>query len=152
MSHRFTSASKPAAQKSFVCCLSHFRTSVSTSSLSPQCLPPSCEPLYATNTSHRKEERFLYEYPLQWVLLPTKNENRTLLFRSIHLKHGQDFNYWNQPLNMRMRVCYLHCHEAGMCCYLVIHIENLLQPIYFHFDLFTDCPSCYICYGNEGAS
>jgi hypothetical protein len=25
----------------------------------------SCEPLYATNTSHRKQGPFLYEYPLQ---------------------------------------------------------------------------------------
>jgi hypothetical protein len=25
-------------------------------------LPPSCEPLYATNTSHRKQETFLYKY------------------------------------------------------------------------------------------
>jgi hypothetical protein len=33
---------------------------------------PSCELLYQTNTSHRKQETFLYEYPLQWVLLPTK--------------------------------------------------------------------------------
>jgi hypothetical protein len=41
----------------------------------------------------------------------------------------------NQPLNMRMRVCYLDCHEAGLCCYLVIHIEILLHPwqlFYFH--------------------
>jgi hypothetical protein len=31
--------------------------------------------------------------------------------------------------------CYLDCHEAGMCCYIVIHIENLLYPfqlLYFH--------------------
>jgi hypothetical protein len=28
---------------------------------------------------------------------------------------------------MRMRVCYLDCHEAGLCCYLVIHIEILLH-------------------------
>jgi hypothetical protein len=28
---------------------------------------------------------------------------------------------WNHPLNMRMRVCYLDCHEAGLCCYLVIY-------------------------------
>jgi hypothetical protein len=31
--------------------------------------------------------------------------------------------------------CYLDCHEAGLCCYLVIHIENLLLPLllfYFH--------------------
>jgi hypothetical protein len=34
-----------------------------------------------------------------------------------------------------MRVCYLCCDEAGLCCYLVIHIENLLRPLellYFH--------------------
>jgi hypothetical protein len=34
-----------------------------------------------------------------------------------------------------MRVCYLDCHEAGLCCYLVVHIENLLRQLklfYFH--------------------
>jgi hypothetical protein len=39
-------------------------------------------------------------------------------------------------VNIRMRVCYLGSHEAGLCCYLVIHIENLLhqlQLFYFHF-------------------
>jgi hypothetical protein len=43
---------------------------------------------------------------------------------------------------MRMRVCYLDCHEAGLCCYLVIHIENLLRPLqlfYFHL-----CPICWL--------
>jgi hypothetical protein len=29
---------------------------------------------------------------------------------------------------MRMRDCYLDCHEAGLCCYLVINTENLLRP------------------------
>jgi hypothetical protein len=93
---------------------------------------PRCEPLYATNTSHRKQETFLYEYPFNWVLLPIK---RTLLFGSKLVKHGRHFEYWNQPLNMRMRVCYLDCHEWGLCCYLVIHIETLLHPLqllYFH--------------------
>jgi hypothetical protein len=36
---------------------------------------------------------------------------------------------------MRMRVWYLCCHETRLCCYLVIHIENLLRPLqlfYFH--------------------
>jgi hypothetical protein len=36
---------------------------------------------------------------------------------------------------MCMRVCYVDCHEAGLCCYLVIHIGNLLSPLqlfYFH--------------------
>jgi hypothetical protein len=28
-----------------------------------------------------------------------------------------------------MCVYYLDCHEAGLCCYLVIHIENLLRPL-----------------------
>jgi hypothetical protein len=45
---------------------------------------PSCEPLYATNTSNCKEETFLYEYPLHWVLLSTKKNNaqRNLIFGS----------------------------------------------------------------------
>jgi hypothetical protein len=34
---------------------------------------PSCESLYATNASHHKQEIFLYEYPLHWVLFPTVN-------------------------------------------------------------------------------
>jgi hypothetical protein len=46
-----------------------------------------------------------------------------LLFGSTILKYASHFYYWNQ------RVCYLHCHEAGLCCYLVIHIENLLTSI-----------------------
>jgi hypothetical protein len=54
----------------------------------------------------------------------TKKHNKTLLLGSILTKHHRHFDYWNQPLKMRMRVCYL-----------VIHIENLLhqlQLFYFH--------------------
>jgi hypothetical protein len=69
------------------CSLTHFRTSVSTSSSSAKRLPPVCEPLYTTNSSHRKQETFLYEYSLHWVILPKKGHNRTLLFGSILLKH-----------------------------------------------------------------
>jgi hypothetical protein len=71
---------------------------------------------------------------LHWVLLPTKPHNRTLFFGST-LKHGRHFDYWNQHLNMRMCVCHLDYHETGLCCRLVIHIENLLCPLqlfYFH--------------------
>jgi hypothetical protein len=96
---------------------------------------PSCEPLYATNTSHRKQETFLYEYPFHWVILPTKTHSRTLFFGSILFKHVHPFDYWNQTQYMRMRVCHLACHEARLCCCLVIHIENLLRPLqlfYFH--------------------
>jgi hypothetical protein len=96
---------------------------------------PSCEPLYATNNSHCKQETFLYEYPLYWVFCPQKTHNRTLLFGSIIFKHGCHFDYWNQPLNLCMLYCYLHCHEAGLCCYLVMQTENLVSPLqlsYFH--------------------
>jgi hypothetical protein len=96
---------------------------------------PNCEPLYTTNTSDCKQETFLCEYPLHWVLLPTKTHVRTLLFGSILLKLGRHFVNWNQPLNMSMRVWYLHCHEGGLYCCLVIHIEDLLRPLqlfYFH--------------------
>jgi hypothetical protein len=57
-----------------------------------------------------------------------KTHNRTLLFDSTRLKHGRYFDYWNQSLN-------LDCHEAELCYYLVIQIENLLRPLqlfYFH--------------------
>jgi uncharacterized membrane protein len=57
-----------------------------------------------------------------------KTHNTALLFGSIHLKDGRYFDYRSQPLNMRMRVCYLDCHEAGLCCYLVIRMENYLLP------------------------
>jgi hypothetical protein len=97
---------------------------------------PSCDPLYATNTSHRKQETFLYEYPLHWIILPTKKHNRTLLLGSILLKHSRHIDYWNHPLNMPMRACYLDCHKAGLCCYLVIHTGNLLHPLQiFNFQL-----------------
>jgi hypothetical protein len=33
---------------------------------------PSCESLYATNTTHCKQETFHYEYPSHFVLLPIK--------------------------------------------------------------------------------
>jgi hypothetical protein len=71
---------------------------------------PNCEPLYATNTSHREQETFLCAYPLQWVLLPPlkkKTHTRTSLFGIMFLKHGHHFDCWNQPLNIRMHICYL---------------------------------------------
>jgi hypothetical protein len=129
LSYRFTSASKPAAGSRLNCCLDSFRTSLSTSSSSENRLPPICELLYATNTFHRKQELLLYEYPLHRIFLPIKTHNWMLLFDNTLLKHGRHFDYWNQPLNMRMCVCYLHRHASGLCCYLVIHIENLITSI-----------------------
>jgi hypothetical protein len=107
---------------------------VSTSSSSEKRLSPRCEPLYATNTSHRKQEIFLYKCPLYWEILPTEeNTQQNVALRCYHLKHFSHFDYWNQPVNMRFRC--LGCHEAGQCCYLVLYIENLLRPLqlfYFH--------------------
>jgi hypothetical protein len=56
---------------------------------------PSHEPLYATNTFHRKQETILYEYTLHWVLLSTKSHKRSLIFGSSLLKYGRHFDYWN---------------------------------------------------------
>jgi hypothetical protein len=74
---------------------------------------------------------------LHRVLLPTKRKahNRTLLFSITLLKHGQHFDYWNQTMNMHMSTFYIDCHEAQLCCYIVIYTENLLHPLqlfYFH--------------------
>jgi hypothetical protein len=59
---------------------------------------------------------------------PQKTDNRMLLFSSALFKHSRHFDYGNKPQNMRVYVCYLDLHEAGLCCHLVIHIENLLHP------------------------
>jgi hypothetical protein len=64
-----------------------------------------------------------------------KNAQEEAALQYSLLKQGRRFDYWNQPLKVCMRICYLDCHEAGLCCYIVIHIENLLrpwQPFYFH--------------------
>jgi hypothetical protein len=46
---------------------------------------PSCKSLYATNTSHCKQETFPYEYPLHLVILSIKMHNRTLPYNSTPL-------------------------------------------------------------------
>jgi hypothetical protein len=89
---------------------------------------PSSEPLYATNTSHHIHDTFLYEYPFHWVVLLTKNAQQ-----NDALRYFRHFDYWNQPLNMSMRVCYLYCHEAGLCCYLAIRMKPITSvTVVFH--------------------
>jgi hypothetical protein len=90
----------------------------------------------ALRDKHRKQETFLYEYFCIVYFCQQTTHERNLLFGNALLKNGGHFNYWNQPLNMRMRIWYLDCQEAGLCCYLEIQIENLLRPLqlfYFHF-------------------
>jgi hypothetical protein len=129
--------------KSLLTFLSLFSTSVSTSSSWAKLCHvsrPSCELLYATNTSHRKQKAFIYEYPLHRVFCPQKTHNRTLLFGSTLLKHGRHSDYWNQPLNMPMSVCYVDCVKAGLCCYLVILIESYSVHVSW-FTFICDSPS-----------
>jgi hypothetical protein len=52
---------------------------------------PSCEQLYATDTSHRKQETFLYKYHFSWVLLPTKNGTRELCSSVVYSQARQPF-------------------------------------------------------------
>jgi hypothetical protein len=81
---------------------------------------------------------------------PQETHNRTLLFGSTPIKHVCHFDYWNQPLNMRMRIWYVDCHEAELCCYLVIHIENLLDPLQqFYGHLWPIYLLCLIHVANE---
>jgi hypothetical protein len=80
--HRFSSASKPAAQKSLAVVSAtsappfhHLRFS----NVLDRIYRLSRESLYATNTSHHRYTIFLYEYPLHWILLLTNKHNRTSL-------------------------------------------------------------------------
>jgi hypothetical protein len=133
LSHRFISASKSAVSTTFA----PGRASSATFERPWENFSNQLRTLYSTSTSRRKQETFIYAYPLNWVLLPNKTYTRTLLFGS---KYSRHFDCWNQPLNMNMRVCYLDRHEAGLCCYLVIHCFTSIC------DLFTDCPSYLLRY------
>jgi hypothetical protein len=74
-----------------------------------------------------------------WIsFCPQKTHNRMLFFISTLLQHGRHFDYWNQILNLSIRFCNLHCHETGLCCYLIIRIEYFLQPLQlFYLHLWT---------------
>jgi hypothetical protein len=61
-----------------------------TSSSSAKRVTLSCEPLSATNTSHRKQETFIYEYPLHLARLPTKK--RITERCSSVVQHGRHFD------------------------------------------------------------
>jgi hypothetical protein len=77
---------------------------------------PSCEPCYATHTSHRKEDVSLWMSLVLSPFVHRKTHNRMLLFSSTRLKQGHRFEYWNQLLNMHLHVFYLDNHETGLCC------------------------------------
>jgi hypothetical protein len=140
LSNCFTSASKPAAQKSFHCCLRNFRTWSSIISDFRNVLEgisrPNCEPVYVTTLPTVNMKHFLMNILCIESFCTQEKHNRTVFFGSTLFNHGRQFDWRNQSLNMRMRVCYLDCHGADLCCYLVIHIENLLLPLQlFYFYL-----------------
>jgi hypothetical protein len=73
----------------------------------------SCEPLYTTNTSARKQKTFIYEsVALSPFVLKKRTTERC---SSVVLYTPQALSpFWllNQHLNMFKHVCYLDCHEA----------------------------------------
>jgi hypothetical protein len=93
---------------------------------------PSCELLYATNTSHHKQETFINILCIE-SLCPQKHTTErcpSVVYSSSTVAI--------LTLNVRMRVCYLDSHEAWLCWYLVIHIEKLLHPLQVIY--FCLCP------------
>jgi hypothetical protein len=109
------------------------RTSVSTSSSSAKRALPSCEPLYVTNTSHRKQETFHYEYPLHWVLLPTKNAQQNATLRP----QARSSFWLLTPGSEHAHASLLPRLPRSWTVLLPndIYIENLLRPLqlfYFH--------------------
>jgi hypothetical protein len=131
--------------RSLLTVVSAFSTSVSTSSTSAKRLPTRGKRFKRQTLSIVNRKHFFMNILCTQSFCSQKTHNRTLLFGSIHLKLGRYFEYRNQLLNLRLRVCYLECHEAGLCCYLVIHIENLQYYVHYSCctsicDLFTDSP------------
>jgi hypothetical protein len=94
---------------------------------------------------HCKQERLWIFFAFS-PFAHRKTHNGTLLFGRKHLKYGRHFDYWNRPLNMRIPVCYLDCHEAGLRCYLVVHIENLSRPLLHRLVLRR---TYFFCFGRE---
>jgi hypothetical protein len=96
---------------------------------------PSREPLYATNTSNREQEIFLYGYTLHRVF--AHKESTTEFCSSVVYTSSAVAILTTETIHWTCACASanLDCHEAGLCCYLVIHIENLLCPLqlyYFH--------------------
>jgi hypothetical protein len=95
--HGFTSVSKPAAYKSFDCCLSHFRIWLGIiydflTSLR-EFLDPlvNCFTRQTLPTVNRKH--FFTSILCAESFYPTKKYNRTLLFGCSRLRHGRHIDY-----------------------------------------------------------
>jgi hypothetical protein len=110
----------------FDCCLSHYCTSGSTSSSSVKLLPPRWNRFTWQTLRNVNRKHFFMNILCIESSCPQKTHSITQLLSSTLLKHGRHFDYWNQPLNMRMRVCYLVMYIEN------IHVLRPLQLFYFH--------------------
>jgi hypothetical protein len=135
LSFHFTTASKSAAYKSFDRCPSHFLTFVGIicgfRTILREFLGPILNRFTRQTLPTTNRKHFFMNILCIESFCPQK---RTVCCSSVAI-----FTTWNLPLLMRLRICYLDCHEAGLCCYLVIHIGNLLrtlQLVYFHLWLY----------------
>jgi hypothetical protein len=109
---------------------------------------PICEPLYATNTSHHKQETFLYEYSLHWDFLPT-NLTADRCSSVIHssstvailiLKPASEHEHARLlPRVLWSWTVLLHADTYRK-------LITYLQLFYFHFNVLTDSPSCVCIY------
>jgi hypothetical protein len=99
---------------------------------------PSCEPLYATNTSHRKQEIFLYEYQLHWIYFFFTNAQQMMLSGSTLLTHGRHFDHWNQPLHIRMLRL---LPRLSWSFTVLLPSDTHRKPITSICEVFTDSPS-----------
>jgi hypothetical protein len=135
LSQHFTSVSKPTTYKSFDYCLSQFAPpfqplchSETLPCFLTQLWTALCNkhfPLYIGNIR--------YECPLHQVLLSTKNTQQNAVL--------QQYTPQTQWPFWLLKPASEHAHLpprlswSWMCCYLVIHIDNLLhslQLLYFH--------------------
>jgi hypothetical protein len=70
---------------------------------------------------------------------PQKTHNRMLLFGSTLLKLVCHFDYWNQPWTCASATC----HEARLCCYLMIHRKHVMSITAVLLQFVTMCLSLY---------
>jgi hypothetical protein len=78
---------------------------------------------------------------LHWALLPTKNAQQNAVLR-YHTPQALSPFWLMKPAAKHVNAHLLsRRHEAGLCCYLVIHMETLLRPLQLFYFYFTDSPS-----------
>jgi hypothetical protein len=135
LSHRFTSASNRAAQKSFRLCHSHFRTSVSTSSSSAKHLPPSCEPLYDTTLLTVNMKHFFMNILRTKPFCPQKIKSATERCTSVLRSWSTvaifttEISLWTQYA----RLLPILLWKTGLCCYLVIRHRKFITAVLLPF-------------------